>query len=246
MNRIVRSVLPLLVIVFGVLVAAILVATRPRPQREEVPPTPTRVRVEVATVEDRPVLLPGMGTVVSAREIDLRPEITGRVVEHAPAMMPGGLVRRGDLLVQIDDRDYRVALDQASSRLERARFDLIIELGRQKIAEREFDLVKGGDLSMSDAEAELALRRPHLRNVQAALRAAESDLELAKLNLARTRVKAPFDAIIQEENVAVGQLVNPQASLAKLVATDVFRVQVAVPVASTAGFGLRRAEVRRP
>jgi RND family efflux transporter MFP subunit len=62
------------------------------------------------------------------------------------------------------------------------------------------------------------------------LEAAESTLEQAKLQLERTTVYAPFNAVAQEEFVDEGQLVNPQTQLATLIGTDRFWVQVSVPV----------------
>jgi len=60
---------------------------------------------------------------------------------------------------------------------------------------------------------------------------AESRLATAKLALARTNVKAPFDAIVLSESVETGQLVSPQDTVATLAATDVFWVEAAIPVA---------------
>jgi len=57
-------------------------------------------------------------------------------------------------------------------------------------------------------------------------------VERARLDIARTTVEAPFNAIVQSESVDVGQLVNNQTTLASLVGTDAFWVQVSVPVAS--------------
>ena len=59
--------------------------------------------------------------------------------------------------------------------------------------------------------------------------AAKSQLEKALLDLERTKIVSPFDAIVVEKLSEVGQLITPQTPLAKLVATDTFEVQVSIP-----------------
>ena len=65
---------------------------------------------------------------------------------------------------------------------------------------------------------------------EAALEAAKASLERAQVDLRRTEVRAPFNCTVIEEYVDVGAQVTPQTQLAGLAGTDVFRVQVSVPV----------------
>jgi RND family efflux transporter MFP subunit len=69
-----------------------------------------------------------------------------------------------------------------------------------------------------------------MQNAAAALEAARSGLERAKLDLERTVIRAPFNAIVHEEFVDIGKMVSPQTQLAHLAGTDKFWVQVSVPV----------------
>ncbi len=77
---------------------------------------------------------------------------------------------------------------------------------------------------------ELALRVPHLHHAKAMLAAAQSNLQRARLQLERTQLCAPFDAVVQSANVQVGANITPQAKLARLVASDRFWVKTSVPV----------------
>ncbi|MDJ0979656.1 MAG: HlyD family efflux transporter periplasmic adaptor subunit [Erythrobacter sp.] len=74
----------------------------------------------------------------------------------------------------------------------------------------------------------LATREPQLQSTKAALDRAEANLSDAKLQLARTSVKAPFGGLVREENAAVGQLVQPGEQLGSLVATDAYEVRVSL------------------
>ena len=79
-----------------------------------------------------------------------------------------------------------------------------------------------------DSPSRLATREPQLRSAQAARERASANLEAAQLSLSRTRISAPFSSLVEEENAAVGTLVQPGQTLGTLVATDAFEVRVAL------------------
>jgi len=224
-KEILRRVLPLIIVAVGVLGAWWLVANRPRAQRERLEPVPPIARVVQAERSTELVRVTAMGTVVAAKRVVLQPEVSGRIVEQSARLLPGGLFEEGDVILRIDPRDYETAVKQQEAAVEQAYLEVKIEKGRQVIAEREWKLLEE-DISLDQASQELALRRPQQKNAQAALEAAESMLEQARLQLERTRVYAPFNAVVQDEFVDEGQLVNPQTQLATLIGTDRFWVQV--------------------
>ncbi|MEQ9502910.1 MAG: efflux RND transporter periplasmic adaptor subunit [Deltaproteobacteria bacterium] len=221
---------PIAVILFALGAAFVLVKTSSRPQRTKRPPKPALVEVIDVAMKDRATTVSAMGTIVPAQMIQLRPEVQGRVVRHADALVPGGVVKKGDTLVRIDAREYQLALDQARSAVLQNETQLKLEEGRREVASREWKLV--GDPSKSTATGRsLALREPQLASAKAAVASAKSSVERAQLNVDRTTVRAPFNAMVKEEAVEVGQLVGPTTNLATLVGTDSFWVQVSVPVA---------------
>lgn len=224
-----QAALALAVLAAGLLGAYALFASRPRAERTQPAPPVPLVRVATAEPVSYRVTVAAMGTVVPAREVALFPEVPGRIVELSPRLIPGGVFREGETLLRIDPRDYRIAVKQQEAAVERARLELRLEEGRRMIAEREWGLLEA-DIPDTPENRELALREPHRRNAAAALAAAEAALELARINLERTVVKAPFNAVVQEEFVDVGQVVSPQTRLATLVGTDRFWVQVSIPV----------------
>ncbi len=228
-RNILRRVLPLVVLAIGVFGAWWLVANRPRPERERLEPIPPVVQVVRAERSTERVRVAAMGTVVAARQVVLQPEVSGRIVEQSPKLLPGGLFEKGEIVLRIDPRDYETAVKQQEAAVEQALLEVQLEKGRQVIAEREWKLLEE-DIALDGASQDLALRKPQQKNARAALEAAESALEQARLQLERTRVYAPFNAFVQEEFVDEGQLVSPQTRLATLVGTDRFWVQVSVPV----------------
>jgi RND family efflux transporter MFP subunit len=220
-----------LIVGAALLVAFTLIRTRPQPARAPSSPAPALVEVmaverttEFATVE-------AMGTVVAAKQVTLFPEVAGRVIHQSPRLAPGGRFKAGERLLELDARDYALAVEQEQSNVQRAEFELEVERSRQRVAQREWQSL--GEESSSEPDTlgrDVALRTPHLKNAVAALSAAKSGLERARLNVERTRITAPFNGFVQEESVDVGQIVTPQTKLAVLIGSDEFWVQVSVPM----------------
>ena len=146
----------------------------------------------------------------------------------APNFIDGGLLAKGDEILNIEPIDYELALAEAESKLENARFAYKTELGQQEIAKHEWELLKTDDAT--DLEKELSLRKPHLAADKAALKAAEAALKKARINLERTEIRAPFNAVVTKRSVHIGSQATLQAELGMLVGTDAYWVLVSIPV----------------
>ncbi len=220
---------PVLLLGAGVLVAVFLVSMRPVPERRV--PEPARVLVEVLEVRptDREVSVFGRGDVFPSRQVSLQAELAGRVAWTNEGLMDGGVVRAGEALVRLEDREQRLAVSERKADLQSARVALREEEARGRTARREIELL--GELGERAAQSELALREPQLETARLALEAAQSGVDRAALNLSRTVVKAPFDSLIREAPIAVGQYVAPQMEIASLVGTESFRVRASLPAA---------------
>lgn len=212
----------------GVALFSILVLTRP--EASKAPPQERVVPVETTAVELKThgVVVRGQGEVVPAQRVELKPQVNGRVTWQSPELVPGGKVRSGQLLVRIETEDYQLAVEQQMAAVQRAQLDLQLERSRKRVAEREWELLAQDDAATAGDKA-LALREPQVRTARVALESAQSGLKQSQLNLQRTAVRAPFNALIQTEQVDLGQLVTNQTPVATLVGTDAFWVQVAIP-----------------
>ncbi|MBL6975163.1 MAG: efflux RND transporter periplasmic adaptor subunit [Deltaproteobacteria bacterium] len=230
MTRVVaRIVLPILVLAVGVAAMMILIKTRPEPGRQETAKSRTWVTVVSPEASQRSAVVQGMGTVTASRTVMVMPEVAGRVVEVHPELVPGGRVKAGEIIARVDDRDYRIAIEQQKANLARAQFELKVESGRGTIAKKEWGLLEEG-VATTEQGRGLALRKPHMETAKAAVAAAKSGLDLVRLNLDRCSLRAPFNALVLKESVEVGQLIGPQSMVATLVGTDQYWVQVSVSV----------------
>jgi len=234
MKRLLRilliKVLPVIaVLALGGGIAYVLASSRPEPTVAPKKVQGALVEVMEAKPERQRVRVEAMGTVIPARQLDLVPEVSGKIVEMNPSLVPGGYLEAGEEVARIDPRDYETMVTQAIAQLEQTRLNLKLEQGRQIIAEREWAAIYP-TTEASDASSDLALRKPHLESAKANVESAESALSQARLNLDRTILRAPFNTIVKSESVEIGQLVSPQTRIAKLVGTDQYWVQISVPV----------------
>ncbi|MFO8154448.1 MAG: efflux RND transporter periplasmic adaptor subunit [Pseudomonadota bacterium] len=222
-----HRLIPALILLVGVAVVAIILRGGESPEREK-PDRPARL-VETTPIEptDERVILEAWGTVRPAREVTLQPQVGGVLRELGPEALPGGLPDRGERLVTIDPSDYRLAVRRAESGLTRARANLAQERGRHAVAQAEFMLAEVDDLSPE--ERRLMLREPQLDAAEAEVAAAEADRDEARLNLERTRIDAPFDALVLDRHADVGSRVNSGQNLLAIVDRTTFWVEFSLP-----------------
>ena len=218
----------LLILAVGVAASLVLLWTGPETVPEEKSSSARIVQTIPMNPQTRSVSVRAAGSVIPSRKVTVRPQVSGRVVHLGESMTLGGRVRLGDELIKIDPKDYELALTEAESNLEQARFEREVESGRQVIAKREWDELQS-ELDIQDVNRSLVLREPHLRKAEALMEKATNDIEFAKLDLSRTYIEAPFNAMVVEESVEVGQLVGPNSTICELVGTDEFWIQVSVP-----------------
>jgi RND family efflux transporter MFP subunit len=229
-DRRLKWVLSIGVIAGSLAVAAILIATKPEPPRADKPLEGTLVEVVQISPKRHDVELHAKGTVVPAMEVVLQSELGGRVVWQSPELVPGGRFKAGQPIVRIDPRDYELAVESYRSQVNQAKLELALESRRGDVAAREWKAF--GEADVSEDQRALAQRKPQLESTKLALKAAQSALKKAQLDLSRATLRAPFNAMVVSESVDLGQLISPQGSVARLVGTDEYHVQVSVPVAS--------------
>ena len=237
LKTVAKIMLPLLVLALGVGGAILLIKNRPKPAKQQRPDQAYLVEIIEVERKTHRVDVRAQGVVEASRRITLQAEVSGKLVHVSEELVPGGLFSRGDLIARVDTTDYRIALKERQSGLTEAEARLQQERGQQLIAERELELFTtsmsgereesaGGELK----DASLALRGPQLTIAQVGVEAAEARLDLARAELARASIKAPFNAIVLSEDAEIGQLVSSQSVLATLAGTDAFWIRASVPM----------------
>jgi RND family efflux transporter MFP subunit len=221
------NLLPLTVLAAGIIIAVTLMRTKPIAERR--PPQRQARLVETVTVNPstQRIVIPAMGRVSAALRVPLRPRVTGEVVELSPDFIPGGVFAAGDVILKVDPTDYEIARLQRRAEVARAQSNLRLEEGANTSPGKTLN--SWGE-SVSEEDAEFVLRQPQLESAQAQLKVAQAQLEDAELNLRRTIIRAPFNALALSRNANPGTLVNPNTTLTELAGVDEFWVELEVPV----------------
>lgn len=212
-----RAGLPLLILAGAVLIVAILTATRPR-----LAPVPAAERVWAvsAVTVQRQTLQPELdlfGEVVAGRRSELRPLVPGRVLRVGANFRDGGIVREGELLLQIDPFDYETALAEQRSRLREGEVRLEVvrrdlkraqDLYAQKLVAPQF--LDNAELAVEQQEAIVEQQRIAVRR--------------AERNLQDSRLIAPYAGVVGNVNADLGKQLSVNDKVADL--TDVGRLEV--------------------
>jgi multidrug efflux system membrane fusion protein len=152
------------------------------------------------------------GRISAINSVDLRPRVTGYI--DKVAYRDGQVVRRGDLLFTIDPRPYQAALESAEARLERAK---AIEAVAKIRNERALALLRTQAISKEEGDD----RGATYDQARADVLDAAAALDLAKLNLSYTEVRAPIDGRVGRAMLTPGNLaVSDQTLLTSVVSQN--------------------------
>lgn len=194
-------------------------------ETEEKKPVDSRpvVSVETLVPVDHQVQITSYGEVMPLESTVLAAQVSGEVLNWNKNFVAGGVVQRGDILFTIEPDTYEAAVLQAEAQISLAEASLIEELARQKVAEREARNLPKSQVS------DLYLRKPQVISAQAQLKSAEASLRIAKRNLAKTQVRAPYDALVVSRDIGSGQFVSAGMRVAEL--NNIETAEIIIPIA---------------
>ncbi|MES2029407.1 MAG: efflux RND transporter periplasmic adaptor subunit [Pseudomonadota bacterium] len=148
----------------------------------------------------------------AVEQVQVRARVTGFVTKVA--FTDGAVVKTGDLLYEIDPRQYQAAAEQAQGQLDDAKAKVVLA---EKELERATTLIKTDAISENIVDQ----RNQALAAAQAATLQAEGALKQAQLNVEYTKVVAPIDGRVSRHLVTVGNLVQGSESGATLLTSIV-------------------------
>lgn len=216
-----RIVMSILAVTF--LFVFLLNAFKPEAQKRAVPETVVRVDVIKTQTSSYPIVVSANGTIEAATRGNLVAQIRGEIVAMADNFNTGGSFNKGDVLIQIDPRDYQAELSRAAAALSQANAAYRQELANAKQAEEDWNR-----LGNSEPAPDLVLRKPQLAAARAQLDSARAAHETALLNLSRTKITAPYSGRIIQRQAVLGQYVGVGVPIAEVYSTD--GVEVRLPI----------------
>lgn len=218
-----KVALPLAILVAGY--AGMAVIASAGNDEEEIVEVDTRPTVSISELraEDYEVTITSYGEITPLESTNLAAQVAGEVVSWNPKFVPGGLIKRGEILFSIEKDAYEAALLEAEATLISAQAQLIQEQAQADVAKREA-------ASMPDSRVtDLYLRKPQLLSAQAAVKSAEAMLRIANRDLENCEVRAPYDALVVSREIGTGDFVSTGTVAATL--NNVETAELNFPVA---------------
>jgi membrane fusion protein, multidrug efflux system len=181
------------------------------PAPASAPPQPVPVIATTVQEHDVPIVLTGLGTVTALNTAAVRSQITGLLV--SVDFKEGQLVKKGDLLAQIDPRTYQAQLDESEATL--AHDQVHLKNGEVNL-QRYTELVKQDSLAVQMRDNQQAA----VDELNAQIKNDQSAVEYAKTQLSYTRLVAPFDGVAGFRLLDVGNVMTPPRSTAATATTQ--------------------------
>ena len=178
----------------------------PKVERKAQGPRSVMVKVTMPRAHTINDGIRSVGTLYPDREVEIASETTGKIVKIL--FEEGSFVKEGELLVKIDDSDLVAQLKRA-------------EYNRQMLQDR---LNRQRILLEKDA-----VSRESFDQVETDYRMLEADIELLKIKISRTEIRAPFDGIVGFRNVNLGSYIQPNTKIATITDNSNLKIQFAIP-----------------
>ena len=221
MKKLLKILAPVLVLVVSIGIVQGLGAAKPEPEKKEEAQRLISLYVDEVKTDTVTISVQAQGDVRPKTEIDLIPQVSGRIVGISESFAEGAEFVPGETLIKIDDTNYKLAVIRAEARVAEAEVGVQRELANAKIKKEHWL-----DKQNSGEPTPYALNKPQVMEAEAKLLSAESDLKEAQLNVARTEINVPFLGRVREKSVGIGQYVTAGAHLGRVFSTDTVEIRL--------------------
>lgn len=229
MNK--KILYPAIVLALGLGLALLIAVNKPQLTPDDYEPLVTTVRVIEVEPKAEYLTVTSQGTVEPRSQSELIPEVSGRAVWISPSLVGGGSFRQDDVLLRIDDADYRSAVVRAEAALKRAEVELDYARDELQRTQSLRDKNLASQQQLDNVRRASWVAEANLSESRAVLDQAARDLE-------RTALKAPFDGLVRNEQVDLGQFVTRGQSIGTIYATDYMEVRLPIAADQLVYLGL--------
>ncbi|MDH4019684.1 MAG: efflux RND transporter periplasmic adaptor subunit [Xanthomonadales bacterium] len=213
--------LGLIVLAIVVVIGMATMARSKRPERQDSGQTAVLVETIEAQARSLNFIVQSQGSVRPRTQTKLVAQVSGIIVSVSNSFVAGGFFRAGEVLLEIDPSDYRTALKRAEAAFASRKAKLAEEKSRSEQALKDWrNLGRAGD------PPDLVMRKPQLADAMANVQAAEADIDKARRDLQRTRISVPYDGLLRERKVDIGQYVTPGTQLGVSFAVDTAEIRL--------------------
>ncbi len=230
---IIHAVLALVILGIGFSGLYLLQSLREEPEKQQQAEALPIVRTVAVQMKDMKMIITGDGTVRPLAETRIVPQVGGKVIHVSEKLVNGGAFKKGELMLELEPADYEISLVLARAGLREAESTYQTAVQESRAAVSEWEEVHPGSEPPG-----LVARKPQLQAALAGKEAREADLEKARLNLERTRIYAPFDCRISQEEVDEGQYLSAGQTVGTIYSTEAAEIVVPMESKDIAWFDL--------
>lgn len=223
-----KIILPIAIIAISTAAAVWMFMQKEPPQTIDKKPPSMLVDVMRVHAANEKTTVKAQGNVTPRTQTTLVSEVSGLITEVSTAFVAGGFFSKGDVLVRIDDRNYRAEVKRAQAAVRAAETNVTRETGLADYAREDWERAQSV-LRSSKAATDLAMRKPQQAEALASLEFAKADLEKREGDLDRTVIRAPYDGLVREKRADIGQFVNSGSPLAVTFSVEVAEIRLPLP-----------------
>jgi|GEM_PF-101592 len=223
LGMLIRVAIPIAILGAGIFAFSRLSIEPPEEKAAKAEKQKIRTRVATLSVTDYPLVVKTNGIVQSHNEVALSAEVSGQITSISSAFEVGAYFNAGDVLLELDSRDYETALAMADA--QKLGSEAAVDLAKETY-DRNSKLYDKKGISEAILKQSLAA----MLQAEAQLEQAKSQRERAARDLSRAKVVAPFNGRVRMRNVGVGQSVGPGTPLGVVFAVDF--AEVRLPIAA--------------
>jgi RND family efflux transporter MFP subunit len=180
--------------------------------------------VSVRGVEPKsyPAVVKSFGEVVPLWQTAIKAQVDGQITFLSDNLRVGSIVKQGELLVRIEKSEFEMQVAEARNRLSAAKVVLLKEQREARQARKDWERSNIG----SKPDSPLVLRTPQLEAAKSELEAAQTALARAQVLLQYTDVHAPFDGVIMQSMVSLGEALFTGGEIATIYGLDTVEVGI--------------------
>jgi RND family efflux transporter MFP subunit len=230
----IQFALAVVIVVVAIGVAKMMSSFRKAPEKKAQNVSAPLLNAIQVYPETLKMTVQGFGTVKPRMEVQVVPQVSGKVTQCHQQLVNGGFFQADEPLVVIEQTDYTLAVESADAAVAQAEVKVEQEKAEADVAHQEWEKLHPD----KQPESILVFREPQIRNAQAQLNAAQAQLAKAKLDLERTTMTMPFDGRIVKTTIDVGQFITAGTPVATVYRTDIVEIMLPLEDAELEWFDL--------
>ncbi|MDQ7073941.1 MAG: efflux RND transporter periplasmic adaptor subunit [Gammaproteobacteria bacterium] len=221
--KLLKIALPILLLIVAAFASKLLINSGQKIEAKTKESYTPVVRVLSAQNQNYQLYLHSQGSVRPQQESELIAEVTGKVRSLAPQFAVGGFFKQGELLLSLEQSDYDLQVQRAEAVVTQAKQRYLLSKTNSEQA-----LFDWQQLGKKGQASPLLLKKPQLIEAKAKLSASKVDLALARLNLERTEIHAPYDGYLKTKQADLGLYLRAGSSIGRFYSLD--KVEIRLPL----------------